>query len=96
MALLGRKVKQSIKNQRKRTDLFADVVIMPISMKPNIIIENYEIFGQKEEQTKSRRAQRTNTKVPHAPDHPYVINVLAPNTKSRTTKILKTVNFKEN
>ena len=41
-ALLGRKVKSSM-NKNKKTDLFADQVIMPVSMKPNLIIENYQI-----------------------------------------------------
>lgn len=46
LSLLGRKIKQSIQNQKKKVNFFDEAVPMPISMRPNIIIENYELSNE--------------------------------------------------
>ncbi|CAI2382521.1 unnamed protein product [Moneuplotes crassus] len=46
LSLLGRKIKQSIQNQKNKVNFFDEAVPMPISMRPNIIIENYELSNR--------------------------------------------------
>ena len=45
-ALLGNKVKLGMKKHKKNTNLFADA-IMPVSMKPRLIIENFEMVNKR-------------------------------------------------
>ena len=46
LSLLGSKIKESMKKQKNRVNLFSDSIPMPISMRPNIIVENYEFLNR--------------------------------------------------
>ena len=43
VALFSKSIKRAINKHDKKVDFFSNVVSMPISMSPNIMIENFKI-----------------------------------------------------